>query len=518
MKSLFNKSRLVACAVTFTCFCTVVCADVKPARIFGDHVVLQRDRPVCVWGMADPGELVTVAIGDDQATATTDAKGGWVVTLPQRAASSAAVEIKISGKNNLVIHDVLFGDVWLASGQSNMEMAFFWTAKGKEAAKTIDTPLIRMFRTQEVPKDTPQNTLSRGGWTVCTAGAVLNHSQLGYYFARELQQKLGIPIGIISSTCSGTSIAPWMSAEALVADPAGTAVLERWQKVLTDYPEKVAAFEKAKSAWEAEKTVAKTQGTPFKRQAPLPPSGPGSPQTPSGFYNSMIHPLVPLALRGVIWYQGENNTKTSLAYRTLFPSLIQNWRKVFSRPDLPFYWVQLPNYNMGMEYGDNWAGVREAQALALTLPDTGMAVTLDIGDSNNVHPDNKAEVGRRLALVALSGTYGDKAVIASGPIFDHAEFQGADPVRIVFKPSPSALLNARGEPDSALAGFTLAGADKKFHPARAHIDSATGTVLVTSKAVATPIAVRYAWSNNPTGLTLVNQAGLPLAPFRSDDW
>ena len=504
--------------VTCTCFSTTASADIKPSRLFSDHVVLQRDKPVSVWGTAEPGETVAVAIGDDQATVTTDAEGGWVATLPQRPASSEAVDIKISGKNNLVIHDVLFGDVWLASGQSNMEMAFFWTEKGKEVAKTINTPLIRMFRTQEIPKDTPQISLSRGGWTVCSAGAVLNHSQLGYYFAHELQEKLGIPIGVICSASSGTSITPWMSAEALVADPAGATILERWQKVLSDYPEKVAAFEKAKSAWEAEKAVAKKQGTPFKRQCPLPPSGPGSPQTPSGLYNSMIHPLVPLALRGVIWYQGESNTKTSRAYRSLFPSLIQSWRKAFSCSNLPFYWVQLPNYNMGTEYGDDWAGVREAQALALALPDTGMAVTLDIGDGSNVHPNNKAEVGRRLARVALSGTYGDKSVVASGPFFDHAVFNDTNSVQIFFKPSVSALTIAKGATDDAISGFALAGEDRHFHPASAHLDRETGTVLVSSKAVAHPVAIRYAWSNNPTGLTLVNTAGLPLAPFRTDDW
>jgi sialate O-acetylesterase len=511
------KRQPILLALVIASYCAPASADVKLARLFTNHTVLQRDTAIPIWGTADPGEQVNVVIGTDKATATADTQGNWMVKLPQHPASAQPAEIAVTGKNKITVHDVLVGDVWLASGQSNMEMAFFWTAQGKAAAKTIDSPMIRIFKVQASPKETPQTTLDRGGWAVCGAKhSVENLTQLGYYFARELQQKLGIPIGIIDSSSSGTSIDAWMSVETLAADPAAPAIKERWQKHLADYPAKKAKYEADKAAWEAAKAAAQAEGKPFKKQSPWPPSGPGSTQSPSGLYNSMIHPLIPYALRGAIWYQGENNTKTAKLYRTLFPSLIQGWRTAFAQNELPFYWVQLPNYNMGTEFGDDWAGVREAQAMALSLPGTGQAVTIDIGDSNNVHPNNKPEVARRLALIALARTYGDKTIVDSGPVFDRAEFRGGDPVRIHFKQVAAGLKNKAGDGVGTLAGFELAGEDKRFRPAEARIDVATNTVLVSSKSVPAPVAIRYAWHNNPAGLTLANSEGLPLAPFRTD--
>ena len=512
------RLRPILLAAVFIGLCIPANAAVKLARLFGDHTVLQRDTTIPVWGTADPGESVNVVLGADQATATADAQGNWMVRLPKRPASAQPIEMAVTGKNKLTVHDVLVGDVWLASGQSNMEMAFFWTKQGKEAAKTIDSPRIRIFKVQASPKDTPQTTLERGGWTVCIQkNGVVNLTQLGYYFAHELNQKLGIPIGVIDSSCSGTSIDAWLSAEALAADAAAPAVRERWQKHLAEYPAKKARYDEAKAAWEAEKAAAQAAGKPFTKQSPWPPSGPGSNQAPSVLYNSMIHPLAPYALRGVIWYQGENNTKTSKLYRTLFPSLIQSWRTVLAQNDLPFYWVQLPNYNMGTEFGDDWAGVREAQAMTLSVPNTGQAVTIDIGEGNNIHPSNKAEVARRLALIALARTYGDRTVVDGGPVFDRAEFAAGAAVRIHFKQVAAGLKNTTGNA-TAISGFETAGADKVFHPAEARIDGATNTVLVSSKSAAAPVAVRYAWRNNPTGLTLANSEGLPLAPFRTDSW
>ena len=508
-----------------TCWCASADAAVTLARLFSDHTVLQRDRAIPVWGTAEPGEQVTVEFAGQKKTAAADANGRWQVNLDPLSASTEPRTLSVTSGNqqsaipNQKCTDVLVGDVWLASGQSNMEMAFFWTEQGKTFAKTVDSPQIRIFKVKAVPKDTPQTTLERGGWTVCSPGHSVEYvTQLGYYFARELQQKLGIPIGVIESTCSGTSIEAWMSAEALAADPAASAVRERWQKHLAEYPAKKAKYDEAKAAWEAEKAAAKAEGKPFTKQSPWPPGGADSTALPSGLYNAMIHPLVPHALRGVIWYQGENNTKRPGEYRTLFPSLIKDWRTALAQGELPFYWVQLPNYNMGTEYGDDWAGVREAQAMTLAVPHTGQAVTIDIGEGNNVHPSNKAEVARRLARIAFARTYGDKAVIDSGPVFDRAEFNGGAPVRLHFKQVAAGLRNKAGDEAGVLAGFEMAGEDKVFHPAEASIDGATGTVLVSSKSVPAPVAVRYAWRNNPTGLTLVNSEGLPLAPFRTDGW
>jgi sialate O-acetylesterase len=513
------KIHLTLLAAVFSAFCSAAKADVKLGRLFADHAVLQRDVPIPVWGTADPGEPIHVAIGDDKATATADAQGAWMVKLPKRLTSTQPAEMEVAGKNKITIHDVLIGDVWLASGQSNMEMAFFWTDQGKAAAKAIDSPLIRIFKVPTLPKETRQTTLDKGGWTVCIPkNSVAYVSQLAYYFAHELNQKLSIPIGIIDSSASGTSIDAWLSAEALAADPAAPAIAERWQKHLAEYPAKKAKYEADKIAWEAEKASARAQGKAFNRQMPWPPNGPGSTQAPSGLYNGMIRPLLPYALRGMIWYQGENNTKRPDLYRTLFPSLINSWRTAFDQGELPFYWVQLPNYNMGTEFGDDWAGLRESQAMALSLPNTGQAVTIDIGVGNSIHPSNKAEVARRLALIAFARAYGDKSIIDSGPVFDRAEFQGNAPVRIHFKQLAAGLRNKAGDDAAPLVGFELAGEDKKFHPAEAHIDGATNTVLASSKSVPAPVAVRYAWHNNPTGLALANSEGLPLEPFRTDTW
>ena len=499
--------------------CTIAHAEVKLPAIFGEHMVLQRDAAVPVWGTADPGEAVTVTAGNVNATAKADRAGKWMVKLGKLTASTRPISFTVAGKNTIIFHDVLVGEVWLASGQSNMEMAFFWTKQGTEAAKTVDAPMIRIFKVAAVPADIPQTTLKRGGWGACVPKNNVQYAtQLGYYFARELQQKLGVPIGVINSSCSGTSIDAWMSATALAADPAGPAVRDRWQKRLADFPARQAKYEADKAAWEAAKTAAAAEGKPFTKQVPWPPSGAGSNQTPCGLYNAMIHPLAPYALRGVIWYQGENDTKRPKLYRTLFPSLIQCWRTAFARDELPFYWVQLPNYNMGSEFGDDWAGLREAQAMTLSLPKTGQAVTIDIGEGNNVHPSNKPEVARRLALIALARTYSDKTVIDSGPVFERAEFRGDAPVRLHFQQVAAGLKNKASAGAGVLAGFEIAGEDRHFQTAEARIDGATNTVLVSAKSVPQPVAVRYAWHNNPTGLSLSNSEDLPAAPFRSDDW
>ena len=519
---LLMKIQSILFALVFTCFCVTAHAKVKMSTVFGNHMVLQRDVEIPVWGTADANETVTVTLGADKATATADVDGKWMLKLPKCPASETPVELVVSGKNTIILNDVLIGDVWLASGQSNMEMAFFWNAPGKEAAKTINDPLIRMIKVPDMVKDTPQPMLTKGSWSACVqSGSISYISQLPYYFAHELQQKLNIPIGIINSSCSGTAIESWMSAETLAADPAGLEIQEHWKQVLTDFPAKQKKYEDDKAAWEAAKAAALAAGTPFAAKAPGPPSGAGSTQSPSGLYHAMIYPLAPFALRGIVWYQGENNTRHSERYRTFLPALIKNWRALFAQGDLPFFWVQLPNYNMGTEYGDNWAGVREAQTMALSVPNTGQVVTIDIGVGNEIHPNNKAQIGHRLALVVLVHAYGDKTVIDSGPIFDHADLT-SNPVRIYFTHIEGGLKQAAPPEGNAawtgINGFALAGEDKVFHPAEAKIDAATNTVLLGSSAVPKPVAVRYAWSNDPEKLSLVNSADLPLAPFRTDDW
>ncbi|MDD5349233.1 MAG: sialate O-acetylesterase [Chthoniobacteraceae bacterium] len=504
------KIRSVLFAAAFVVLSPLAMGNVKLAKVFGDHVVLQRDKPLTVWGTADPGEPVSVALGSDTASATADAEGNWSVKLPQRPASAQPAEMTVTGKNKVTVKDLLVGDVWFASGQSNMQFAFFWAKPKPEELASANYPLIRMFSAPTYASDTPR-ALDRGGWAVCTPGSTMNFSKLGYFFARELHLKLNVPVGIINSSYSGTAIESWMEPKSLADAPTGPATAEHWKKVLEDFPAKKAKYEQDKAAWNAEKAAAEAAGQKFNKMQPFPPSGPGSQYTPSGLYNAMVYPFTRYALRGIIWYQGENNTRHPEAYRTLFPALIKGWRTAFGQ-DLPFYWVQLTIYNTG---DCDWPGLREAQTMTLSVPNTGQAVTIDIGEGNNIHPNNKEEVARRLALLAFARTYGDKSVVDSGPVFERAEF-GGNSVRIHFTHVADGL--KKKLPDAPIGGFDVAGPDKVFHAATAEIDGNTNTLLVKSKDGSTPVAVRYAWHNNLGGLNLVNSAELPVGPFRTDAW
>lgn len=493
-------------------------AEVVPAPLFADHAVLQRDKPVNIWGRAEANELITATYVSPSLTRTASANAGddgrWRLKLEPLPASSESATLTIAGASKkITLSDILVGEVWLASGQSNMDVALFWTEKGKAEAASVNLPNIRYFKVGTVASDAPRETLSKSSWSKCVSGSAGGFTELGYHFARLIHEKLNVPVGIINSSYGGTSIDAWMDAATLAADPAGPAVMARWQEALATFPARMAAYEIAKVEYETQKQKAKEQCTDFKKQPPLPPSnGPGSQYMPSGLYNAMIHPLIPYTLRGVIWYQGENNTRRPKEYCTLFPSLIRSWRSRFEQGEIPFYWVQLPNYNAGTDV--DWAGLREAQSMTLKLPNTAQVISIDIGDPGNVHPANKPEVARRLALLALARIYHVDDLIDSGPVFDHADFDTE--VRLHFRDGVGGLKLKAGS--STIGGFTIAGADRVFHPAVAVLDSTNNTVTLRSPAVTRPVAARYAWTNNPRDLALVNRADLPLAPFRTDDW
>jgi sialate O-acetylesterase len=387
-----------------------------------------------------------------------------------------------------------------------MDMALFWTERGKKLAAEASSPNIRYFKVGTTAAEKPQPRL-RGGWAVAVAPNALNFTEVGYNFALQLQAKLNVPIGVVNSSWGGTAIESWMSSAALDADPAGAAVRERWKQAMAEYPDKLAKYRETKAKWEADKAAAIAAGTPFNKMAPLEPSGPVSQYLPSGLYNAMIGPLMPLRVRGIIWYQGENNTRRPGEYQTLFPSLIQDWRSALGQGDLPFYWVQLPGYNIGSNAAD-WPGLREAQAMALSIPNTGQAVTVDIGDPKEIHPANKQEVGRRLALLALHRTYGFADVVDSGPVFERAEYLADGSVRVVFD---GPVVAGDGE----IGGFEMTSDGKSYVKAKAALEAGGKSVVLTAPGISSPTGVRYAWSNNPVGLKLASAAGLPLAPFRS---
>lgn len=480
-------------------------ANVTPAPIFRDGAVLQQGKPLPVWGKADPGEKVTVSFKDQKKETTTDSQGHWKVELDKLSASAEPAELLITGNNTVRVANVLVGEVWICSGQSNMEWPVNQAQNYNEEAAAATHPTIRQFKIPRKASDTPQDNLN-GTWITCSPATVGAFTATGYFFARELSKELGVPVGIINTSFGGTPVESWMSAAALQGNPDFAIVANRWEKVLQDYPNLMKVYEDDLAKWQADRKATADAGQPFKTPQPRKPFGPGSQMTPSSLFNAMVHPLIPYAVQGIIWYQGEANAARFTEYADLFKALITQWRGDFNQGDLPFYFVQLANLERGNDPRTEWAFLREAQASALNLPQTGMAVAADIGDPKNIHPANKQEAGRRLALIALAETYG-KGNTGSAPRFEAAEIDGAN---VKVRLSPDRSLQLKND-----EGFQLAGADQVFHPAKA---SLSGNVLiVSSPEVPTPVAVRYAWANNPT-MGLYDEAGLPVPPFRSDNW
>ena len=484
-------------------------ADITLAPLFRDGAVLQRDQPLVVWGRAAAAEKVSIKFGKQTASAITGADGRWRVTLKPEKASSVASELVATGANTIVVRDVLVGDVWLCSGQSNMAFLLRNAANAEAAAAAADLPLIRQFKLPTVVAEKPAADVA-GLWTACSPATAANFSAVAFFFARDLHAKLGVPVGIVNSSWGGTQIEGWMSEPALRADPAAKEIFGRWEARLAEHPKKAEQYALALEKWQAQQTGPKP-GAKAAKRVPVKPEGPGSRWHPGGIYNAMIAPLQPYAMRGVLWYQGEANGERYGEYASLFTGMIKQWRADFGQ-QLPFYFVQLANFerNAG-NHGTDWAFLREAQAAALKLPGTGMAVTIDIGDPKDIHPTNKEEVGRRLALHARKNLFGEN-IETSGPMFISAQRDGKA-MRVSF--SHAAGLTLRPAKTDGRVSFEIAGENRTFVPARARLDGET--LLVSSDEVTEPVAVRYAWRNSPDA-RLFNGAGLPAAPFRSDNW
>ncbi len=483
-------------------------ADVTVASLFADGMVLQRDIAHPVWGWADPGERVDVRFRDQQYTTRAGKDGRWQVTLAPLGASAEPAVLVLKGKNRLELRDILVGDVWLCSGQSNMEWAVSTALNPQPEAAAANFPQIRHCKITRTVGETPAATVE-ATWATCSPATVLRFSAVGYFFARDQHRTLGVPIGIVTSAWGGTQVESWISADALAADPDFAVVQTRWQQRLAAFPAEDLKQQAAIATWEKEAAAAKAAGKKFTQRKPAAAEGPGSRWLPTGLYNGMIHPLRPFPFRGVLWYQGEANEFRAAEYGKLFQTMIRQWRTDWQREDWPFYFVQLANYATPNDpSGQTWAFLREAQAAALALPQTGMIVTVDIGEDRNIHFKNKQEAGRRLSLIARAQLQ-HEALEFSGPLYLSAKVEGAA-IRVSFS-------HARGLRfrDGRAAGFEIAGADQKFHPAHTELDGET--VLVRAEAVPAPVAVRYAWRNTPE-VSLFNDAGLPAAPFRSDDW
>ena len=485
-------------------------ADVTLAPLFQDHAVLQCDKPLPVWGRADAGEHVTVTFKGQQASATTGADGRWMVSLAAVPASAEPAELVVAGKSTVTLKDIVVGEVWLASGQSNMEwpVRLAQNAAGEIAAANY--PLLRQLTVEHNVAATPAETVKTSGWQAATPQTVGEFTAVGYFFGRDLQRKLGVPVGIINSSWGGTAIEVWMDAAALRSTAAFPAIDARWQKDLAEFPARLASYPAEQAAWS--KAEEHARATRTKNPVPWPrvPIGPGTPYAPSGLFNGMIAPLQPGALRGILWYQGEANWAHPEEYAGLFPAMIRAWRAGWNQGDVPFYFVQLANFGVPNDPTFRaWAHLREAQTQALLLRATDMAVTIDIGEATNIHPLNKQEVGRRLALIAKAQVYGIAGDF-SGPVFERVRSEGRA-LRVYFSHAATGLISY----NQPVQSLELAGADRRFFPASAKIERST--LLVTAPGVKEPVAVRYAWSNAPVA-NLYNGAGLPAAPFRSDVW
>ncbi|HZJ45360.1 MAG TPA: sialate O-acetylesterase [Pyrinomonadaceae bacterium] len=651
--------------VLITVFLTVLLqqeafAKITVPSVIGDNMVLQSGQQVRVWGHGDPGEEVSIEIAGKKAKTFTDNTGNWTTKIgPLKP--GGPFDLTITGSNTLTIKNVLVGEVWVCSGQSNMEWPLINARNGAEEVAKANHPEIRLFTVQKATSDSPLDDV-KGSWVVTTPDKVGQFSAVGYFFGRELQQRLKVPVGLIHTSWGGTPAEAWTQREVL-ATPELQPIMDRYQDSLKDLPQRQADFQKRLAAWihqnlyedEGNKGEAMGYADPqtntsdwksmnlpqfmetaglkidgavwFRKEIEIPEAwagkplelnlaaiddydttyfngkrvggigadtpnsysvprhyqvpgdlvkagrnviavrvfdsageggfgtgrmvlgpegltdsqklalagpwsykvesglepktpdwgsrpeapGPTNQNSPGVLYNAMIAPIVPYSIRGAIWYQGESNAGRAFQYRTLFPTMIRNWRTIWGEGDFPFYFVQLANWQPIKPEPDEseWAELREAQTMTLREPNTGMAVIIDIGDTNDIHPRNKTDVGHRLALWALANTYNQK-IEYSGPLFKSFSVNGNE-ARIKFSHA-NGLKTSDG---AAPKAFAIAGADKKFVWADAKIEG--DEIVVSSKAVTKPVAVRYAWADNPV-TNLYNKLGLPASPFRTDDW
>lgn len=539
-------------------------------------MVLQQELKIPVWGWASAGEKITVTLGSQTATATASADGNWRVDLPPiPSATAQPMVLTVTGTNALTFHDVLVGDVWLASGQSNMDFGIANVEKSAGVIAQANEPQLRLFSVTKTTSLTPQKDIGESPypfdatWFVCTpenlskVNGKYGFSAVAFFFGREIQHTTGHPVGLILSDWGGTPAQAWTSLSGLQKDPALAPYVEARGKIAAifdqikgDYPKAQAEYEAAKKQWDSEvgtalmqetnawskqvsEAVAKGETPPPRpvasRPRPSPPPSPdGGNSTPANLYNAMIAPLIPYGIKGVIWYQGEanaNREQDAVTYRTLFPRLITDWREQWGQGDFPFLHVQLANFLADLIKFKSppvtpaegvWPFLREAQLQALTLPNTGMAVAIDIGNPVSIHPADKQDVGLRLALAAKHVAYGQD-IVFSGPIYDSMKIEGQKIV-LRFKNiggglqvgnppwSPAGMTIPR---PTDLSGFGIAGENKKWVWAKAAIEG--DTVVVSSHEVPSPVAVRYGWANAPF-VNLYNKEGLPTSPFRTDTW
>ena len=468
---------------------SILVADVSMPSIFGSHMVLQQKQANRVWGWADQGEAVTVKIGDQTKTAQPNADGRWQVTLDALPAGGPHT-MTVAGKNSKTFEDVLVGEVWICSGQSNMQWSVAQANDADLEAMSAKYPNVRFISVPQVGTQEPQRDF-KGSWAACTPDTVKQFSAVGYFFGRTLHQNLDVPIGLIDDAWGGSACEAWINRDKLKANPRFNDLIKHWEGVEADLA-----------------------NNPQAKNRRLLTGN----QRPSNIYNGVLKPTIGYGIKGAIWYQGESNAGRAYQYRELFPFMIQTWRDEWKQGDFPFYWVQLADFRAekGEPADSEWAELREAQTMTMELPNTGEAVILNLGEATDIHPKNKQDVAKRLARWALAKDYGYTDLVHRSPLYQSMEKSDGS-VTLTFQHVGGGLdtFDVR-EP----IGFTIAGADKAFRSAKAQIvgkGRGRTQIKVWSDQVSDPVAVRYAWADNPV-CNVQNQEGLPLTPFRTDDW
>ncbi|HUQ70617.1 MAG TPA: sialate O-acetylesterase [Planctomycetaceae bacterium] len=490
-------------------------ADVKLPAIFTDHMVLQQGQKNRVWGTATAGEKVTVSIGSQQQSATAGNDGKWMVSLEPLPVSSQPATLTVKGNNTVAIQDVLVGEVWICSGQSNMQWSVNQSTDADLERLTAKHPQIRFISVPQVGTQEPQSDF-KGSWSVCSPDTVGDFSAVGYFFGRQLHETLGVPIGLIDDAWGGSACEAWIRRDILASKPEYAPLMERWagiEKNAAD-PAVLAKYEADLAKYKKDAEEAKAAGKPAPRAPNHPAAILGGNARPGNIYNGVLKPTIGYGIRGAIWYQGESNASRAYQYRELFPLMIQSWRDEWQQGDFPFYYVQLADFMAEKtEPGDSaWAELREAQTMTMKkLPKTGQAVIIDIGEGKDIHPKNKLDVGKRLARWALANDYG-VSVPYHSPEYAAMEKQGS---KIVLK-FDFAGSGFRPFDTAEARGFAIAGEDKKFVTAQGKV-TGPNTIEVWSDSVTNPVAVRYAWADNPV-CNVYSNDGLPLTPFRTDDW
>jgi sialate O-acetylesterase len=522
----YRKNNIIGfalAAVSLLGLAALLSAQVRLPAVIGDHMVVQQDKPVAIWGWAGKNEQVTVRFNGQEKKTVAGADGAWRVAFGSLKAGGSPLELAVSGAKSpeVVVKDILVGEVWLCSGQSNMEWAMGWLPNPVPQLLRADHPAMRLFLVPKRTADRPRDDI-KAKWEPCTPDSARPFSAVAYYFGLEIHKRLGIPVGLIESAWGGTDIEPWTPPTGFAAWPELKPLLD---KQVAKYAEFRDVLGRALPNWEAwvrdtRKALAAKAPIPAEPEPAFPTNPYDNPQAPTALYNGMIHALTPFAIRGAVWYQGENNRNDGLLYEKKMEALIRGWREVWKLGDFPFYYVQLAPfnypYNRETPSGDIPDFLRlpliwEAQANALRLPNTGMAVITDIANLGDIHPTNKRDVGFRLSLWARAKTYGEKGLVFSGPLYKSMTVDG-NLARLSFDHVGGGLISNDGQP---LMWFEVAGDDRTFYKAEAEI--AGDTVVVWSARVPSPKAVRFGW-HQLAEPNLANKEGLPASPFRTDRW